>query len=165
MQIKNEHVGPMTNNEVLAILNKQGAWLDERQKKYNNEMSTKQLFPAMWIGKETASYLKETSASRQSREDIGALLQELGKIDVENQLTRMEKLQIINLRPTSEPFLYSIVNQCRRKFPQQKDIDALLEVIARCLPDDEQDDAPWDDESNEDVDDDREEDYDDGGEE
>merc|ERR1719319_545846 len=124
----------MTNNEVLAILNKQSAWLKERQKKYSknieedeerNQEERDRLFPTLWIGKETTAYLKETSASSQSREDIKAVLQELSKIDTDNQLTRMEKLQIINLRPTSEPFLYSIINQCRRKFSQQKDIDAL----------------------------------------
>ena len=97
------------------------------------------LYPSVWVAKEVKSYLTETTASNQTREHIEKLLLEINKIDTNNQLTRLEKLQIINLRPTSEPQLISIIQQCHKRFPNRDDIGRLLSAIKDNLPDDEED--------------------------
>eukprot|EP01084_Bolivina_argentea_P145529 255064_1 len=140
MQIKKSHVGPLTNYEMLTILNKQMKWHDKTAKKHpNNKIpQTNKLYPSIWIGKEVKSYLIESSASNLTRIDINNLLNEINKIDVNNRLTRLEKLQIVNLLPTSEPLLYSIVNNCDTKFPNEQDIQKLLEIISKYSPDDDE---------------------------
>eukprot|EP01083_Nonionella_stella_P042925 115873_1 len=140
MQLRKTHVGALTNNEVLIILNKQLKWHQTSQKKYKKALpKTHKLYPCQWIANEVTSYLLETPASNQTRSDIRNLLNEIEKIDIHNKLTRLEKLQIINLRPSSEPLLYSIIDQCNAKFPKQHDIDQLLHIVSQYLPESEED--------------------------
>ena len=155
MELKNTHVGPMTNGEVLAVLKKQMEWHQEVQRQHprHKEMpKDNKMFPTVWINQETTSYLMDTAAAKQTRDDVKALVQGITKIDSSNKLTRLQKLSIINLRPTTEALLYAIVPQCRHWFTADK-IKELLSCIAESLPDDSDDEEDDDDEDDDDLND------------
>lgn len=160
MEIKNEHVGPMTNVEVLNVLKQQMKWHKEKQRSRKGPSVNSNFFPTVWINKETTTYLMDTAAAKQTRDDITALVQGITDIDTENKLTRLHKLQIINLRPTSAPSLIAIIPQCSQWFTAEK-IKKLLECIQKHLPEQDDDDDDDDEEEDEDDDDLDDNEYDD----
>eukprot|EP01083_Nonionella_stella_P124420 375665_1 len=92
MQLRKTHVGALTNNEVLIILNKQLKWHQTSQKKYKKALpKTHKLYPCQWIANEVTSYLLETPASNQTRSDIRNLLNEIEKIDIHNNISLKAK--------------------------------------------------------------------------
>ena len=159
-QISQAHVGPLTNTEVFEIIRKQKQWHEDEEKKYQEKMSkSHRLFPTTWIANKLYNYLKRdtiSGTSQQTIDDINKLLNEINQFDTNNQLTRIEKLQIINLLPCSEPVLYSIISQLHKKF-KQHDVDKLLQIISKYRreedEDEDDDDDDDDDEEDEDEDD------------
>merc|ERR1711879_509791 len=123
-------------------------WHKERQNAHGHRKeipSNHDLFPSVWINKETTTYLKDTAAAKQTRDNVKALVQGITEIDTENKLTRLQKLQIINLRPISAASLVAIVPQCTQWFGPEK-LKTLLECIRKHLPEQDEDNDDEDDE-------------------
>ena len=161
MQVLQSHVGPLTNNEVSIILNKQIKWHQDVQKQHEIALPTDhKLYPTVWIANEVQTYLKETSiASTQTRIENNKLLNEINTFDSKNRLTRLEKLQILNLQPTTVAILYSIIDDIKRKF-DRTEIEKLLQIITKYRRINEDDDEEDDEESSSDDDDDDDEEED-----
>merc|ERR1712130_784478 len=109
-EVKDEHVGPMTNQEVLSILVDQMVWHEKpgvHCTKGGDEIqpSRNRKYNSFWISQQARKYLMDTDAPKQQRDSIKALMQGLSRIDCDNRLTRLQKLSIINLRPTNAAIL------------------------------------------------------------
>ncbi|KAG8913226.1 hypothetical protein FRC01_004660 [Tulasnella sp. 417] len=78
---------------------------------------------------QTLGYLSKAPLPtlRQEEQSMQALLKELRQWD----LTKGEKLQIVNLAPDSAVMLYSIVEEMEDRFPTQA--DGVLEAVANSL--------------------------------
>merc|ERR1712154_224507 len=94
-------------------------------------------------------------------DDVTSLVQGINAIDTKNKLTRLHKLQIINLRPSSEALLSAIVPQCHQWFTTEQVNQLLLCIKELPEPEPEEDEDDNVDVENDDGDDDIE--YDDDG--
>lgn len=135
MEVTDKHVGPMTNQEVLSILVDQMEWHTKSGvhcgKGDKIQPSRNRKYNSYWVNEQARKYLKDTAATNQ-RENVKALMQGLSRIDSENRLTRLQKLSIVNLRPTNAVILEAIVPQLNT-FDKDK-INAMLDIIKEALP-------------------------------
>ena len=149
MQVLDSHVGPLTNTEVMDIIKQQLNWHKNEENKHNGSMpSQHRLYPTVWISKEINSYLNDTNCI-QNNQDLKKLLNDINKFDTNNNLTRLEKLQIINLLPSSQPLLHSIINQFHKKFTKSTDGDRLIEIISKYRQEEEEEDEDEEEEEEE----------------
>ena len=80
------------------------------------------------IAFETQEYfgkvLPRSTVKVRSEEEFGRLMSALA----EWPLTKMERLQLVNLRPTTRPELYLIVEECESRFNESK-IEELMSLF------------------------------------
>ena len=88
MEVTNKHEKMLSNQEVLDLL--------KEMKENKNFKGLKNLAT---IGYETIKYLEETPAKHQDEKSITNFLQKIK--EKEFRLTKAEKLQIVNHRPTN----------------------------------------------------------------
>ncbi|OAY72176.1 DNA-directed RNA polymerase III subunit RPC9, partial [Ananas comosus] len=77
-------------------------------------------------------YLHQSPACTQTRESIDEFLERCEKF----KLSPVEKLNIINLRPSNQPEIYALVKECGKRLVKG-DIDEvpeLLELVNEVLP-------------------------------
>ena len=75
---------------------------------------------------ETLKYLSETSASVQTPESIENVLKNLTSFG----LTKAEKLQLINLRPTTAVELSLIIEESEERVTEEQ-IEEILEIVSQ----------------------------------
>ena len=65
-------------------------------------------------------------------------------------LTKAEKLQCLNLRPTTEVEILLVIEESEERFTEDQ-VEQLLEIIRRTIPGNDEDDDEEDDEEDEEV--------------
>lgn len=81
------------------------------------------------MGFQTIQYLTSTAAVENGEEKMGKLMGFLKQFD----LTRMEKLQIVNLLPRSEVEYFAIVEECEDRFSEDQ-IAQVLDFVNDIYP-------------------------------
>ncbi|XP_011626983.1 DNA-directed RNA polymerase III subunit RPC9 [Amborella trichopoda] len=114
MKIIEANAGNLTNFEVLDFLRSRGA-----TKLGSAAPSECKVF----------DYLEQTAAANQSRESIAEFLKRSEKYD----LTKAEKLQTINLRPTTPVAVYVIIEECGQRFDDEQ-VSEFAEMVEEVLP-------------------------------
>ncbi|ONK76529.1 uncharacterized protein A4U43_C03F29190 [Asparagus officinalis] len=125
MKILKKNDGPLTNFEVLEFLRSRGATSD----------------PLGCLGSVAASeckvfdYLIQTPACNQTRKDVDEFLKRSENFD----LAKAEKLNIINLRPSTQAEIYPIIEYCDKRFAGNEDegiskVDELVQMVVEILP-------------------------------
>ncbi|KAF7727240.1 hypothetical protein EC973_007853 [Apophysomyces ossiformis] len=141
MQIKNARAAMISNYEVLSLLEEQqsmqkAAQIANPEIEYSEHLRTIQF--------ELTEYLKATPCGTQSVEQVKNFLERFSAF----QLTRAEKLQILNLRPKSAVEIYLLIEECEERF-SEGDLEDMLNIILESLPRD--DDMKEDEEGEEDA--------------
>ncbi|CAO3653078.1 unnamed protein product [Mucor hiemalis] len=129
MQIKTIRSALISNYEVLQLLEESQEAQKQVQKvdpsvEYPEHLRTIQF--------ELTEYLKETPCSTQSPEQLANFLELMSRYE----LTRAEKLQILNLRPKSTVEIYLIIEECEERFSEE-DLEEMLNNIITSLPRDD----------------------------
>ena len=128
--------------------------------KEHNEIRSKEHREALrdrnWVTKKVAHYLSTTAAADQQSERCHELLRQLdakARADPSWELMPLEKLQILDCRPSSPAELLLIVERCQERF-DEKGIAEFLALINEYLPPAfEEDDDEEEDDENEDEED------------
>ncbi|RCI00639.1 hypothetical protein CU097_005158 [Rhizopus azygosporus] len=129
MQIKNARSALITNYEVLRLLeeNQQNQKLLQAQDlsiEYPESLRTVQF--------ELTEYLKQTPVGSQTPAQVTNFLEAISQFD----LTRAEKLQILNLRPKSAVEIYLVIEECEERFSEE-DLENMINIIMQTLPRDD----------------------------
>ncbi|BDA42270.1 hypothetical protein COCOBI_03-1570 [Coccomyxa sp. Obi] len=117
MKIVEQNLGPITNIEVLKVLERRGA---------NREWSRKKTLPSE---RKAFSYLAQHHPQAPSREQLQALFDELKPFN----LKRGEILQIANSRPAALVEIHLIVENCEQRLSTEQQED-LLVIVQKHLP-------------------------------
>ncbi|KAI9294267.1 calcitonin gene-related peptide-receptor component protein-like protein, partial [Neoconidiobolus thromboides FSU 785] len=121
MEVVNEHEAMLSNYEVLTIIEETSALTKQLKKvKKGENVSTIQF--------EVKKYLSELNSGSQSTEKVHNLLSAL----TEFQLTKAEKLQILNVAPSELVQLVVLVEDFEERFNEEEQ-QRLLEVIVEKL--------------------------------
>ncbi|KAJ1670166.1 hypothetical protein EV182_008382, partial [Spiromyces aspiralis] len=131
MDVLSPNEALLSNYEVLRLVEEEQKRQAEQQKKFSN---IKYAENTLTIEYETVKYLQGTPASSQTPEQIINLLEKLKKYN----LTKAEKLQILNHRPRHIVELYILIEECSDRF-KDEDLDGMLNIIYESLPRDDED--------------------------
>jgi len=128
MEVLNEKAAMLSNYEVYQLLQEtenqnKGDKTKKNQPKHLVNLST--------ICYEARKYLEKTPCKNQSPEIIEDFLKAMQPFN----LTRAEKLQLLNLRPTTPVEIQLIIEDSEERFKTDQEIEELLNVIATKLPD------------------------------
>nr|CAB3233703.1 CGRP-RCP calcitonin gene-related peptide receptor component protein [Phallusia mammillata] len=118
MEVENPNAAMLSNYEVLKLLNE---YVDE-QKKTKQTRSDQNLSTITY---ETLKYLNETPASVQNQDSIETAVKALRPFG----LTKAEKLQMINLRPTTAVEISLIIEESEERVTEEQ-IDDIIEIIS-----------------------------------
>ncbi|CEI99802.1 hypothetical protein RMCBS344292_13882 [Rhizopus microsporus] len=129
MQIKNARSALITNYEVLRLLeeNQQNQKLLQAQDlsiEYPENLRTVQF--------ELTEYLKQTPVDSQTPAQVTNFLEAISQFD----LTKAEKLQMLNLRPKSAVEIYLVIEECEERFSEE-DLENMINIIMQTLPRDD----------------------------
>ncbi|KAI7906377.1 HRDC-like protein [Cokeromyces recurvatus] len=129
MQIKSVRSALITNYEVLRLLEEcQEAQMRDQKLdptiEYPEHLRT--------IQYELTEYLRQSPVNTQTPDQISNFLQALSKYD----LTKAEKLQILNLRPKSTVEIYLIIEECEERFSEE-DLEDMINCVVTTLPRDD----------------------------
>ncbi|XP_058082598.1 uncharacterized protein LOC131230692 isoform X2 [Magnolia sinica] len=119
MKIKEAKAGALTNFEVLDLLRSRGATSDPLGALGAVSPSECKVF----------NYLVNSAACNQTREIINEFLKRSEKYN----LARAEKLNIINMRPSSEPQIFPIIEDCETRLDTDK-LKELVSIVVEVLP-------------------------------
>jgi len=123
MEIVNESAALLSNFEVLALLKDISSGKNGQRKPGKKEKNV------ATITYSTLKYLEKTPCGEQSTEAISKFMLALKPF----RLTRAEKLQLLNLRPSSAVEIQLIIEESEERLSEEE-IDDLLEVVASCFP-------------------------------
>ena len=125
MEVVDECSSMLSNHEVFSLLEdiKSGKNGQKPPNKFLNQLAT--------ITYSTLKYLEGTPCKAQSAETIHNFLKAL----VPFNLTKSEKLQLLNQRPTSAVEIQLIIEESEERLTEEQ-IDELLEIIGTHLPED-----------------------------
>ncbi|KAL5720998.1 hypothetical protein ACHQM5_013611 [Ranunculus cassubicifolius] len=118
MKILEKSGGALTNFEVLEFLRSRGASTE----------TTRVFAPIAPSEFQVYDYLVQTAACNQTRDSIDNFLKKCEKSD----LAKAEKINIINIRPTSAVELDPIIEQCENRMGEEV-IEELVEMIVEIL--------------------------------
>ncbi|KAK9112755.1 hypothetical protein Scep_020274 [Stephania cephalantha] len=113
------NAGALTNFEVLDFLRSRGASTDPTRVIAAVAPSEFQVY----------DYLLHSSACNQTRENVNDFLCKCEKFD----LAKAEKLNIINIRPSSEVEIDPIVEQCENRMGAEE-VQELVKIIVEVFP-------------------------------
>ncbi|EIE84852.1 hypothetical protein G6F46_008280 [Rhizopus delemar] len=129
MQIKNARSALISNYEVLKLLEESQELQKQIQK---NDPSVEYPESLRTVQFELTEYLKETPVNTQSPEQIADFMQAISHYN----LTKAEKLQMLNLRPKSAVEIYLIIEECEERFGEE-DLENMLNTILQTIPRDD----------------------------
>ncbi|KAI8970166.1 HRDC-like protein [Mycotypha africana] len=136
MQIKNARSALLSNYEVFRLLEESQATQKRLQKAdptitYPEHLRTVQF--------ELTEYLKETPCSTQTTEQIANFLNQMSPYN----LTKAERLMLLNLRPKDLVGVYLVIEECEERF-NEEELEAMLNIIVTTLPRDDDDEMEED---------------------
>ncbi|KAK7508229.1 hypothetical protein BaRGS_00000468 [Batillaria attramentaria] len=146
MEVINENAGLLSNLEVFMLLKDIQAGRGNQQKpnKHQQNLAT--------VTYETVKYLERTPCALQSPENVSAFMEAMKDFN----LTKAEKLQLLNQRPSSAVEIQLLVEESEERLTEEE-VYQLLSVIATHLPGPEPDTMPQAEEQSEEVELEREE--------
>ncbi|XP_067140405.1 DNA-directed RNA polymerase III subunit RPC9 [Centruroides vittatus] len=127
MEVIKERSAILSNYEVYSLLK---TLQEKKHMKHQKNLAT--------ITYETIQYLEQTSCTHQNEEVIGEFLKALQPFN----LTKVEKLQLLNHRPATLVEIQLLIEESEERLTEEQ-MQEILEVVARFLPggqDEEQDD-------------------------
>ncbi|XP_010261566.1 PREDICTED: DNA-directed RNA polymerase III subunit rpc9-like isoform X2 [Nelumbo nucifera] len=119
MKIVQANAGALTNFEVLDFLRSRGASTDP----------TRVIAPVAPSEFKVYDYLVQSAVCNQTRESINEFLKRCEKYDLANA----EKLNIINIRPSSLVEIDPIIEECEKRM-KSEDVEELVEMVVQVLP-------------------------------
>jgi len=117
MEVIKKNAAMLSNYEVLKVLSEYSA----EQKKTKTARNDQNLSTITY---ETLKYLKETPASVQTPETIENTVRALAPYG----LTKAEKLQIVNLRPTTAVELSLIVEESEERITEDQ-VEEIINIV------------------------------------
>ena len=129
MEVVNERAAMISNYEVFALLQEK---VKESNKKRNIKHRQENLAT---ISYEVIKYLEKTPCKLQNEEVIRQFLLDIAPFN----LTKGEKLQILNLRPRTPVEIQLIVEESEERLQTDEELEQLIEIVAK-IPEDIQDD-------------------------
>ena len=153
MEVLNRHVAFLSNYEVYALLKQEKAskLLAKKKAGATNANATAAAAAAAaatqiadasvdkhlpTIVYESLRYLDKTPCAHQSPHVVAAFMRACDERQSEFKLTKVEKLQLLNLRPSSAAELQCIIEDTEGRFTQEQ-MDDLLDFVLNALPDHE----------------------------
>ncbi|XP_030848015.1 DNA-directed RNA polymerase III subunit RPC9 [Strongylocentrotus purpuratus] len=125
MEVVKESAAMLSNYEVHALLKELQAGSSQRGKK---SISKKKQNLAT-ISYETIKYLENTPCGLQTPEVVEKFLQALAPYN----LTKSEKLQLLNHRPSTSVEIMAMVEECEERLSEDQ-MESLIKVITSMLP-------------------------------
>lgn len=122
MEVVNENAALLSNYDVFNLLNDLQAG-ENGQKKPNKFLQN-----LATISYETIKFLEKTPCNDQSPEIIEKFMKSLAKYN----LTKAEKLQLLNHRPTAAVEIQLLIEESEERLTEEK-IEELLQLVAECL--------------------------------
>ncbi|XP_065178152.1 DNA-directed RNA polymerase III subunit RPC9-like [Sycon ciliatum] len=116
MEVVDDQAAMLSNYEVYSILK------DAKQSKKHSHQNV------ATIVYETSSYLEKTPCGKQSEEAVTKFLQALREF----KLTKLEKLQLLNHRPTSQVELHFLIAESEERFGDEE-LQKILEIVESTL--------------------------------
>jgi len=126
MEVVNENVAVLSNYEVLSLM-KEVKGNSEVFAKVEGDTTTKN--DRATICYEVMKYLEQTPCKYQDKETIERFMKAMAPF----KLTKAEKLQILNLRPTGEIDIQLIVEESEERLTEE-DVEKLLDAVQKTLP-------------------------------
>ena len=123
MEVKNENVALLSNLEVLMLLKDIQAGRNNQQKpnKHHQNLGT--------ITYETVKYLERTPCALQASEHVVSFMEAMKDFD----LTKAEKLQLLNNRPTSLVEMHLMIEESDERMSDEY-MGRLMNAIVTHLP-------------------------------
>jgi len=123
MEIVDEHAGILTNFEVLQVLKDVQASRNGYRKPNKNQQHATILYSSL-------KYLHNTPCTHQQPEVIKEFNEAVNGFN----LTKAERLQLLNQRPTTAVEIQLIVEESEERLSEQQ-IEELLNIVTTILPD------------------------------
>eukprot|EP01029_Cantina_marsupialis_P029183 TRINITY_DN779914_c0_g1_i1.p1 TRINITY_DN779914_c0_g1~~TRINITY_DN779914_c0_g1_i1.p1 ORF type:complete len:180 (+),score=49.59 TRINITY_DN779914_c0_g1_i1:101-640(+) len=118
----------ITNREVFERLAKKRQH-NERRKKFRKGAVSKE---SEWVQNSTFKYLESTPCIHESIESITNFVSDVKNTMDFPELTKAERLQCVNLCPTSSIEVNLIVEECPERLDEDQE-DALIEMCAKLI--------------------------------
>ena len=129
MEVLNERAAMVSNYEVLNLL--QEKMKDDAGKKRHKKQRQENLAT---ISYEVTKYLEKTPCKLQNEEVIRDFLVEVAPFN----LTKGEKLQLLNLRPSTPVEIQLIIEESEERLKTDEELEKLLAIVEK-LPVHEED--------------------------
>lgn len=123
MDVINENSALLSNYEVYKLLDdiQNGRNGQKKPNKYLTSLAT--------ITFETSKYLEKTACKDQSEEIVAKFLEAIKTF----KLTKAEKLQLLNQRPTSAVEIQLIVEESEERLSEEQ-VQQILDIVNETLP-------------------------------
>ncbi|CAB4006219.1 DNA-directed RNA polymerase III subunit RPC9-like [Paramuricea clavata] len=130
MEVLNERAAMLSNYEVFTLL--QEKVQEESNKKQSRKQSQENLAT---ISYEVMKYLEKTPCRLQNEDVIRQFLLDVAPFN----LTKGEKLQLLNLRPSTPVEIQLIIEESEERLRTDEELEKLIEIVAK-IPEDIQED-------------------------
>ena len=117
MEVVNENVATLSNAEVFQLL--------EDEKLIEHRITN-----VATVAYETIKHLERTPCKHQDNETIEKFMKALAPYD----FTKAEKLQLLNLRPTSIVEVQLIIEELDERLKTEEELQKLIDLIEQNLP-------------------------------
>ncbi|CAN8007868.1 unnamed protein product [Ixodes pacificus] len=125
MKIIKESSAFLSNFEVLKLLK------ELQSDKPKSGKHAKHVQNLATVSYETVTYLEQTACARQSEENVQKFLEEIRALPF--TLTKVEKLQLINHRPTTFVEIQLLIEENEERLSED-DMQTILDIVERTLP-------------------------------
>jgi len=123
MDVVNDNVALLSNFEVFSVLREM--YLHRRPDSGLQQLAT--------VSYETLCYLERTPCQKQSSESLVAFARAMASFS----LTKAERLQLLNHRPTSAVTLSLLVEEIDERLTTDEQIEELIGAVQSTLPGDD----------------------------
>ena len=125
MEVLNERAAMVSNYEVLTLLQEK---MEESNKKHSKKHRQENLATITY---EVMKYLEKTPCRLQSEDVVRQFLRDVAPFN----LTKCEKLQLLNLRPTTPVEIQLVVEESEERLRTDEELEELIEIVAK-MPED-----------------------------